>query len=159
MPMGRPTLYCPEVAQRICELLSQGQTLRKICALHDDLPALPTVLRWLSEPDKAEFRDQYKKARQEQADYFVDEIVDLADKALGLPSEGVQALKLMVDARKWHASKTAPKKYGDRQIVQGDDSADPVRVENKVSVTAELLKHIPTEVLQSVVDKNETTRD
>ena len=43
--------------------------------------------------------------------------------------EAVQRSKLRVDARKWMASKMAPKKYGDKLAVGGADDLPPVKVD------------------------------
>lgn len=104
--MGRPSEYTPEVASAICDKIAEGESLRAICAA-DDMPDRTTVRRWLSQNE--DFRLQYAHAREEQADFYADEIVDIADEA-----EDAQIARLRVDARKWKASKLAPKKYGDR---------------------------------------------
>lgn len=104
--MGRPSDFTPELANAICEELATGQSLRKICA-RDGMPDKATVFRWLSQnPD---FRDQYAHAREMQAETHADEIVDIADEA-----EDANLARLRIDARKWKASKLAPKKYGER---------------------------------------------
>ena len=119
--MARPTDYNQEIADRICEALSEGQSLREICKT-DDMPNKATVFRWLNL--HAEFSDQYARAREEQAESLADEIVHLADNAANpLLVEGVPLLdkdgnpvlfadtaaiahaRLKVDARKWVASK------------------------------------------------------
>lgn len=138
--MARPTDYNQEIADRICEALSEGQSLREICKT-DDMPNKATVFRWLNL--HAEFSDQYARAREEQAESLADEIVHLADNAANpLLVEGVPLLdkdgnpvlfadtaaiahaRLKVDARKWVASKLKPKRYGDKldidQKVSGD---------------------------------------
>jgi hypothetical protein len=59
--------------------------------------------------DNEERRNQYMRAREEQADTLADEIVAIADNATD-----AQIARLQMDARKWFASKVAPKKYGDK---------------------------------------------
>jgi hypothetical protein len=88
--------------------LARGETLPAICA-SPGFPDSRNVYRWL-ESDSI-FRQQYARAREEQADYFADQIVELADSAT---PETANAVRLKVDARKWHTSKIAPKKYGDK---------------------------------------------
>lgn len=72
-----------------------------------------------------EFSKQYARAREAQADTLADEILEIADdtsrdtiateKNGEQPnSEWITRSRLRVDARKWLASKMAPKKYGDR---------------------------------------------
>lgn len=105
--MGRPTIYSQEIADEICDRLAHGETLRSIIASSPHLPSRTTIYRWNA--DNEDFRNQYTKARAEQADYYAELIVDESysshDAAIG---------RLRVDALKWAASKMAPKKYGDK---------------------------------------------
>ena len=125
MPAGRPTDYKPETAAEICERLSYGESLRTICKA-DDMPAASTVFRWLTL--HPEFSEQYSRAREAQGDALFDDILEIADDArndwmavngeddIGWRANGenIQRSRLRVDARKWMASKLAPKKYGDK---------------------------------------------
>lgn len=122
---GRPTVYSPELAELICKRIATSRHgLRAICQA-DDIPSLTTIMRWLSEEDKAEFREQYARAREAQADLLAEEILQIADDGQNdsyIDDEGkvridhdhIARSRLRVDARKWLASKLAPKKYGDR---------------------------------------------
>jgi phosphoribosylaminoimidazole-succinocarboxamide synthase len=92
----------------ICEQIAQGKSLREICKA-DGMPAPSTVCLWLSEDDK--LAEQYAHAREQQADLYADEIIEIADTA---KNEDAQVARLRVDARKWKASKLAPKRYGDK---------------------------------------------
>ncbi|HGP5909351.1 TPA: hypothetical protein ACLNPE_003510 [Vibrio cholerae O1] len=107
---GRPSDYLTEVAEDICSLLMQGESLRKICA-RPGMPAISTVMVWLQRHE--EFMEQYARAREVQAEILAEDIINLADAAV---EEGAAVAKarLQVDARKWYASKMAPKRYGDR---------------------------------------------
>ena len=99
-----------EVQDRICEQIAEGQSLRSICA-EDGMPAKSTVFRLLA--SDAEFRDQYARAREAQADHMFDEIMEIADDA----TEDVNRSRLKVDARKWAAGKLRPKVYGEKAEV------------------------------------------
>lgn len=136
--IGRPTIYTPELAARICAELACGKSLRTVCKAND-MPGLETVFRWLRE--KPDFRDQYAHAKNESADALVEEMLDISDdgsndwmevhdkdgNSIGwkLNGEHVQRSRLRVDTRKWVASKLKPKKYGERvdmnHGVQPDD--------------------------------------
>ncbi len=115
-PVGRPTTYSQETADKICELIARGMSLRAICA-SADMPAGGTVHRWLAEHQ--DFQEQYARAREEQADGFADEIIDIADSVAPETGEVAKA-KLQIDARKWKASKLAPKKYGEKLELDAD---------------------------------------
>lgn len=124
MTAGRPTIFTPEIAAQICERVADGESLRSICK-DEALPGRTTVLRWLAENE--DFRGQYARAREAQADLLADEVIEIADTPVtGIKTkttqDGVEITKgdmiehrrLQVDARKWFAGKVAPKKYGDK---------------------------------------------
>ena len=115
MTAGRPSDYTQEMADKICELISSGGSLRTICE-PDDMPSKSAVFRWLGKYE--EFRDQYARAKEESAELFADEIVNIADS-----TDDPQKARVQIDARKWVASKLKPKKYGDRvqQEISGPD--------------------------------------
>lgn len=128
-PVGRPSDYSQELADKICELLADGKSLRKVCE-NDWAPNKSSIFRWLR--TIPEFCDQYERAKQESADSFADDMADIADdgrndwmesndpdnpgyKANG---EHVQRTRLRLDTRKWLAAKLKPKKYGDSQRIE-----------------------------------------
>lgn len=136
MAGGRPTDYCQQIADDICERLLDGESLRTICA-SEDMPARSTVMRWLGL--HKEFSDQYARTKQEQAEALADEIVEIADEEVTMikaSKHGVKAddedgnvevafdptavarNRLRVDARKWVAAKLLPKKYGERSQME-----------------------------------------
>lgn len=135
---GRPSDFSQELADLICERISDGESLRSICE-DDDLPSRTTVFRWLAK--NLDFRDQYARAREEQADVLVEEMLEIADDSSGdeqtdehgnvrLNSEFAQRSKLRVDTRKWIASKLKPKKYGEKvtQEITGPEGG-PVQIQ------------------------------
>lgn len=131
--MGRHSEFTQESADAICDMLMDGQSLRAICLLKT-MPDKGTVLRWLEAYPG--FRVQYARAREIQADTLADEILLLSDKSrpgkkTTLKADGtketvtgdmVERTRLQIDARKWYASKLAPKKYGDRQQIEHSGS-------------------------------------
>lgn len=142
--MGRPSEFTTEIADRICDELVAGVSLRTICKA-DDMPAASTVFKWLR--DFPEFSEQYARAKEAQADALFDEILDIADdgtndwmlsrgddenEAWRVNGEHIQRSKLRLDARKWMASKLQPKKYGDKitQELTGAGGAPLVPVLN-----------------------------
>jgi hypothetical protein len=95
---GRPSNYSQAIAQKILELYVAGSTLTAICAI-PGMPKASTLYRWLAEtPD---FKDAYLRARETKADLFVDELVSLSDEAQGMGVEGVAAMRLRIETRKW----------------------------------------------------------
>lgn len=122
-PGGRPTLYTPELGDRICDEITQGKSLLSICK-QNDMPVTVTVYRWLRE--YPEFSNNYARARENQADFYADQIISEADKASDRDSAA--AAKVKVDARKWVASKLKPRKYGAQVDVttNGKDLPTPI---------------------------------
>lgn len=129
MALGRPSDYSKEIADEICSRLAMGESLRAICGKDRDdfIPHIGTVLRWVSE--RPDFREQYTRAREVQAETMADEIVSIADGGEGAKFADPDALaqmtqrdRLRVDARKWVASKLLPKKYGDKVEVEHSGS-------------------------------------
>ncbi|HDS1237610.1 TPA: hypothetical protein QEG37_002025 [Pluralibacter gergoviae] len=72
---------------------------------------MSTVTLWLTKHE--EFSAQYARAREVQAEVLAEDILMLADSAIE-DGAAVAKARLQVDARKWYASKVAPKRYGDR---------------------------------------------
>jgi hypothetical protein len=114
--MARPSIFSEELAAEICKRLSSGMSLRKICS-ENDMPNISTIMDWLSKNET--FSAQYARAREAQAETLADQIVDLVDE-----EDDPAKARVRMDARKWFASKVAPKKYGDKisQEVSGPNS-------------------------------------
>lgn len=106
MPRVRVHIPTPELLEDICEQIASGKSLRRICSA-EGMPSASTVCTWLSED--ASFAKRYARAREQQSDHFVDEMVEIADTA-----EDAQKARLQIDTRKWIASKMRPKVYGDK---------------------------------------------
>lgn len=103
---GVKTTYSVAVAERICKALAEGRTITSICS-DDDMPSLNAVYGWLrSQPA---FSEAYARAREDQQDTFAAQILDISDT-----ETDPQRARNRIDARKWHAAKTAPRKYGDK---------------------------------------------
>ena len=124
--VGRPTDYTLKLADKICEELALGKSMRTVCKM-EDTPAMSTVFKWLR--DIPEFTEQYEKAKQESTDAMAEDILDIADDSSNdvseilrddgstfekVNAENIQRARLRVDTRKWLMSKMKPKKYGDK---------------------------------------------
>lgn len=140
-PLGRPSDYAPEICAEICGKIAEGMTIREIGAL-ENMPAPSTIFLWLSK--HAEFSEQYARAKESQADYMADEILEIADDGTNdwyerqlrdgktetvVDSEHINRSRLRVDTRKWLMSKMMPKKYGDKVQVGGDPTGAPLKME------------------------------
>ena len=109
--LGRPTSFTQEIADEICERIVDGQTMRDITAL-DHMPSWSTIWRWLQANDA--FRAQYARAREDGADAHADRALQEALTADDSEGSRVAGARLRWDALRWHASKCAPKRYGDK---------------------------------------------
>jgi hypothetical protein len=120
--------FSQELFDEICEKIANGESLRKICK-DDKMPNLTSVWKWLN--NNEELSKQYARAREEQAETFVDEILDIADNnkddtfidedgKLIINQEVIARSRLRVDSRKWIASKLKPKRFGDYTKIQAE---------------------------------------
>lgn len=123
--------FSQEAADIICDRLAKGESLRRICGEPRDpsVPGMNTVFRWLAENDT--FAKQYARARDVQADTFVDEIVAIADGEVG-PTDDPARDRLRIDARKWVAARMAPKKYGDKVQTEHTGAVEITRIEHVI---------------------------
>src|SRR5258705_5216169 len=115
MPAGRPSEYSQEIASDICERIAGGESLRAI-GQQEGMPSDRSIYRWLADPDRDDFRQQYARAREQQCEYFLEEIFEIADDGSRdsfTDSDGYERInhdhinrsRLRVDARKWAMSK------------------------------------------------------
>ena len=123
-PLGRPSEYDQAKAAEICSRLALGESLNRICK-DDHMPDMSTVYRWMFANE--DFRNNYARAREDQAETHADELIDLADVEpvvidengkLKIDSAWVNLQRLRIDTRKWVASKLKPKRFGDKLDVQ-----------------------------------------
>lgn len=156
---GRPSTYDPEVAQQMCEQLSEGIPLREICR-QEGFPAWRTVYDWMKKD--ADLSAAIAYSRDLGYDAIAEDCMKIADTPLlgeevteSEDEEGVKRIsikkvdmlghrKLQIETRLKLLAKFNPKKYGDRVTHAGDDT-NPVVVENNHNVFGELLKAIKME--------------
>lgn len=113
--------YDPEIAAEICERIADGEDLISICA-EKGLPSRKVVYRWLHE--EQQFRDDYARARLQQAESLADEALHIARKPLlgnvvtyekgemkVVTADNVQRSRLISDTIKWRAAHLDSKKY------------------------------------------------
>ena len=95
--------------------------------------------------DEPDFSTQYARAREAQAEHYIDEIIEISDDSMldtEMGEDGIERTnhevvaraRLRVDTRKWAMSKLAPKKYGDR-ITHGGDPDAPINHQVGITVT------------------------
>jgi len=103
--MGRPPKFNAEIAERICDRIAEGDTLRRICK-DQEFPTRRTVQRWLrSEPD---FAYQYALARACALDDECDEILE----AIKDESKDLARCNAICEQQWKHLAMVWPSKYG-----------------------------------------------
>jgi hypothetical protein len=108
MMPGRPSKYRPKLADKVCQGLVEGKSLREICR-QEGMPARSTIVTWLAL--HPEFKSKYDLARQSQADLMDDMILETANKCT---EQDYQSARVRINAYQWRASRLQPKQYGDR---------------------------------------------
>ena len=154
MTLGRPSTYTPELADLLCSYIAEGKSLRTICKI-EDMPSMPTIFSWIRL--YPEFLKQYEKAKEDQADAMVEEMLDIADDGTNdwmenldkdgsvigykVNGEHVQRSRLRLDTRKWIASKLKAKKYGEK--IQTEHSGTISVVEGLYAAVAGTSEALP----------------
>jgi len=157
---GRPSVYTVDLADRICEKIATTSFgLVYICKSIDKCPSHKVVREWIlanrkqnpEDENEVGFRDKYVRAKEAQADFLVEEILDIADNGTNdwvdrenpnggtgkaLNAEHIARSRLRVDSRKWLASKLFPKKYSDRSQV------DLANADNKPFETVQTIRFV-----------------
>ena len=120
-----------EIVATILDRVANGEPLSKVC----DAPNMPTrksFFEWVAK-DPA-ILTGYNLAIEMRADLYAEETIEIADdgrRDYTVTEDGrevpdhdhIARSRLRVDARKWYASKLAPKKYGEAMKVSGDPDA------------------------------------
>lgn len=145
-PGGRPTTYTQELADRICEELALGKSMRTVCT-QEGMPAMSSVFKWLRE--HKEFSEQYAKAKEESTDAMAEDLLYISDTPVmgevrTIKPDGSVEIKqdemlghrrLQVDSRKWLMAKMKPKKYGDKLDMTTNGKALPTPILGGTSVS------------------------
>lgn len=158
---GRPSKYTPEIAQTICEQLSEGIPLRKICRDNDGFPAWRTVYDWMATDDALGARGvgltaSISRARDIGYDAMAEECLQIADTVqLGqkqmMSDDGATTTiedmlghrKLQIETRLKLLAKFHPSKYGDKLGVHGVDGAAAIKTEDvNASKFLEIIKNM-----------------
>jgi hypothetical protein len=116
--LGRPVTFNQDLADRICDKISRGASLRQSC--REEKPPIDPgiVCKWVVHSES--FYQQYMRARRSQAHLHADELVDIADEKV-IDNERARR---RIDTRKFILSKVLPKVYGDKLEIE--HKVDPV---------------------------------
>jgi hypothetical protein len=117
---GRPSVYSQAKADEICARLAGGESLREICRT-EGMPEEAVVRGWVID-DREGFSAQYARVRDLGLDCQNDYLLSVA----GDKTRDPRCRAVEVDALKWRLCKMAPKRYGDRQMIEHSGSVDLV---------------------------------
>ena len=131
---GAPTIKTPELLEAICAGISLGKSARAMCV---EAGISQRVLwNWLA--NDAALMQQYLRAKELCIDAYAEEIIEISDDGSRdtytdekgrevIDREVIARSQLRIDARKWYASRLAPKKYGDKLSTtqDGNDAGRP----------------------------------
>jgi len=145
--------YTPEVAQVICEQLSEGIPLRQICRENEGFPAWRTVYDWMGRDP--ELAASIARARDIGYDAIAEECLQIADTVMFgqkqvMTDEGTATTiedmlghrKLQIETRLKLLAKFHPTKYGEKIGVHGVAGQPPVSTEDTgVTRLFELLRN------------------
>ena len=136
--MGRPTSYNEELANFVCKMIATHSCgLKKLEKMYADFPSSATIYAWLY--DFPEFSTRYFEARRAQAAVLADSMLDLpAEIQTFEDKEGNERIdagilgkaKLEYEIIKWHASKMAPRIFGDKkqeEVTNPQDTLTKIR--------------------------------
>lgn len=143
--------YSVELADKICERLSNGESLNAICR-DAGMPAESTVRIW-AENDRDGFFSKYARARELGYQAMAEQIIAISDDESRdeMPSgtAHVQRAKLRVDARKWLLSKMLPKTFGEKvsQEISGPDGGP---IQARATVSGAALSNLSAEQLAAL---------
>jgi hypothetical protein len=135
---GRPTLYTPELAAEICEVIASNKGgLSQLCAERPHWPVPSNIFIWLRR--YKEFRESYATAKSEQVEVSIDYMQEMMTEPHHYTDENgnkrvdVGMMRVKVDAIKWKAGKLQAKKYGVNQ-------SDEALIHHNQALLDELLK-------------------
>lgn len=156
---GRPSKYTPEIAQKMCEMLSDGIPLREICR-QEGFPEWRTVYDWMYRDDAlgadgVGLSAAIARAREAGYDAMAEECILIADnpqygQKQVMTDDGTATTvedmlghrKLRIETRLKLLAKWNPKKYGDKITHAGDPEA-PLQINNDaMALLAETVKNL-----------------
>lgn len=143
---GRPEAITREIANKVCEKIADGMTLRQI----ERIPGMPskrTIIQWATsnDPEREWFSHQYERARMIRLHGWADDTIDISDdgsndwyehEGIEKPNtEHISRSRLRIETRKWHLTKLLPKVYGEKQTLEhtGKDNTPLIPIMNVIT--------------------------
>ena len=134
MAGGRPSTYTEEMGNLICDKLTEGMSVRKMCQM-DGFPNPSTIYVWIDR--FPEFAERYARARETATEDMLEDILEIADD----PTIDTQEKRVRIDTRKWAMGKLKPKKYGEKTTHEvGNKEGETLKVDNGIDTVALTLR-------------------
>ena len=163
-PKGSGSKYTDDIADRICDLVSNGVNLRKVCRM-EGMPAWRTVYDWVvARPD---FAARLARARDMGYDALAEEALEISntpvmgqkqvmgDKATYTTVEDMLGhRKLQIETRLKLLACWDPRRYGNK-VQLGGDADNPIKVEAEVQAEKLLGAMLKNTELRSQADAND----
>lgn len=118
-----------KLAEQVLELMP---TMGTVKACRTVGVPVSTFNAWVK--TEATWAERYARARLDYIENIASDVMEISDETPSTTDKGnvdtgdVQSKRLRVDSRKWLLSKLAPKRYGERLTVAGDEAA-PLKVD------------------------------
>lgn len=132
---GKPATYTKAIADEICDRVSQGESLDRICQ-DPRMPTATAVRLWVKN-GREPFTSEYTRARELGYQVIAEDILEFGLGDVrgpdGYVDNGeIQRLRLLSENRKWFLSKMLPRQFGDKvtqEIVGNEDQPLITRIE------------------------------
>jgi hypothetical protein len=163
-PKGSGSKYTEELADRICDLVSNGVNLRKVCRM-EGMPSWRTVYDWVvAHPD---FAARLARAREMGFDALAEEALEISntpmmgqkqvmgDKSTFTTVEDMLGhRKLQIETRLKLLAVWDPKRYGNK-VQLGGDGGSPIKIEAQVEADTYLAALLTNVELNKQVTAND----
>jgi hypothetical protein len=107
---GAPVKYTKDIFDIIYQDIANGMSLNKTLK-QKGMPDKATFYKWLRENE--DLSVQYARAKEDRADTYADEIVDIADK-----EADPHKARVRIEARKWISCKLHPRNYVEKVALE-----------------------------------------
>lgn len=125
------------ILNEIFARIAKGETLTHICK-EEGMPSAVTFMQWIQYDD--DVRERYYRAKEVQAEYFSEEILDIADdstsdimqgfdrKGKPIPMvnyENVKRSELRIKARQWLMERVRSTRFNEKVLVAQQEAQNP----------------------------------
>ncbi len=163
-PKGSGSKYTEEIAEQICDLVSNGVNLRQVCR-KEVMPSWRTVYNWVVE--RPDFASRLARAREMGFDALAEEALEISntpvmgqkqvmgDKSTFTTVEDMLGhRKLQIETRLKLLAVWDPKRYGNKLELAGDPN-NPLKMEVQVESDTYLSAIMKNAELKRQVAANE----